>query len=318
VPMKIAEKSFTAGGKEFPAGSFVIATPISAEVRAAVESLGLTGAMLDTLPTVAMHDADVPRVAIYSNWTGTQELGWYRHAFDQFGIPYDLIYKEQVKQGVAGKYDVIIMAAQNVGRAQVLAAPAARPSPYQKTDKYKFLGMYGSSQDTSGGFGQEGVDNIAKFLEAGGTLIAADSAVRFPIEFGFARSVDTEGVTGINAQKPLVQAEIVKTDSPIFYGYGNRLFPVKYATQQTFFRVGVADQDNVLARFVGGDAAVLSGLMTGGDAIRQRSFAVDIPRAYNGKGRVVMFTNNPIYRWQNLGEFNMVFNAMLNWNDVVK
>jgi len=32
---------------------------------------------------------------------------------------------------------------------------------------------------------------------------------------------------------------------------------------------------------------------------------------------VVMFSNNPIYRWQNHGEFGMIFNTMLNWNDVV-
>jgi len=30
---------------------------------------------------------------------------------------------------------------------------------------------------------------------------------------------------------------------------------------------------------------------------------------------VILFANNPIYRWQNHGEFNMVFNALLNWND---
>jgi hypothetical protein len=45
---------------------------------------------------------------------------------------------------------------------------------------------------------------------------------------------------------------------------------------------------------------------------------MDIPEASRGKGRVIMFANNPIYRWQNHGEFNMVFNAILNWNDVVK
>ena len=65
----------------------------------------------------------------------------------------------------------------------------------------------------------------------------------------------------------------------------------------------------MLARYVGGDAAVLSGLMRGADEIRQRPFAVDVPGGYTGKGRVVLFANNPIYRWQNHGEFNMVFNA---------
>jgi len=31
-----------------------------------------------------------------------------------------------------------------------------------------------------------------------------------------------------------------------------------------------------------------------------------------------MFASNPIYRWQNHGEFNMVFNSIINWNDVVQ
>jgi zinc carboxypeptidase len=318
VPMKIAEKSFTVEGIEFPAGSFIVTAPADlAAVRTAVEQLGLTAVTFASAPTVASHDGPAPRVAIYSQWNGTQELGWYRHAFDQFGIPFDLIYKERVKKGnLKGDYDVIVMAAQSINRAAVMAAPAARPSAYMKTDKFKFLGMYGESPDTTGGFGQEGVDAFAKFLEAGGTIVAADSAVRFPIDFGFARTIDTEGVQGVNAQKPLVQAEIVRTDHPVFYGYADKIIPIKYASQQTFFRVGLADQGNILARFVGGDSAVLSGLMVGGDAIRQRAFAVDVPNAHNGKGRVIMFSNNPIYRWQNHGEFNMVFNAILNWQFV--
>jgi hypothetical protein len=34
-----------------------------------------------------------------------------------------------------------------------------------------------------------------------------------------------------------------------------------------------------------------------------------------GQGRVILFSNNPSYRWQNHGEFGMVFNSVLNWND---
>ena len=70
-----------------------------AAVRAAVEEFGLTAAALSSAPSVATHDADVPRVAIYSSWSGTQEIGWFRYTFDKFGIPFDLIYKERVKQG---------------------------------------------------------------------------------------------------------------------------------------------------------------------------------------------------------------------------
>ena len=75
--MKIAEKSFTADGVEVPAGSFVIASGADMNaVKAAVEKFGLTGVALSAMPAVAMHDGDVPRVAIYSTWGNTQEIGW--------------------------------------------------------------------------------------------------------------------------------------------------------------------------------------------------------------------------------------------------
>jgi hypothetical protein len=281
-----------------------------------VEEFGLTAAALSAPPTVPTHDAVAPRIAIYSQWTSTQDLGWYRLTFDRFGIPYDLIYKEQVRKGdLRAKYDVILMAAQNINRQVVLQAPAARPQPYQKSEKYRFLGQYGETPDMSGGFGQEGVDAFAKFLEGGGTLIAASNAIRFPIEFGWARTVDVELLSGITAQRPIVQAELVRIEHPIFYGYAEKTIPIKFSGSAVL-RVGVADQSNVLARYVGGDASVLSGLMVGADQLRQRPFAVDLPNACNGKGRVILFASSPIYRWQNHGEFNMIFNSLLNWNYV--
>ncbi len=319
VKMKIAEASFTAEGVAFPAGSFIVTgTPAELQAaRAQVETLGLTAAALSSLPTVAAHESVVPRVAIYSQWSGTQELGWYRHAFDQFGIPYDLIFKERVAKGnLKADYDVILMAAQNINRAAVLAAPAAKAVPYMKSEKYKSLGVYGESPDITGGFGAPGVEAINKFLDGGGTLITTLQAVRYPIEFGLARSIDTENPVGVNAQKPLIEAEIMRPEHPVFYGYGSKLFPIKFGQGSQLFKVGVADQANVLAQYVGGDSSVLSGLMVGADNIKGRAFAMDVPNAHNGNGRVIMFAGNPIYRWQNHGEFNMVFNSILNWRYV--
>jgi hypothetical protein len=331
LPMQITEKSFTTNGHEIPAGSFVVEPqtrpggPVPglyqeyAEINRVANELGLTTALICGVPTVPMHDADAPRVAIYSQWSGTQELGWYRHAFDQFGIPFDLIYKERIAKGnLKADYDVIVMAAQNINRAAVMAKPAGRPLPYLKSTKYTFMGMYGESTDTTGGFGEAGVRAFEAFLEAGGTLITAHNASRFPIEFGLARSIAMEQPTGVNAQKPLVYAEIVRTDHPVFYGYEDAIIPVKFGQGQSVFRHGVADDNKMLIRFQGGDESVLSGLMVGADGIRNRAFGADIPRAFNGRGRVIMFSSNPIYRWQNHGEFNMIFNAILNWNDVVE
>lgn len=319
--VRVAEDSFSVQGVKFPAGSFIVtgSGAVLERARALVDSLGLTAAALSSVPSVPVHDADVPRVAIYTQWQGTQELGWYRHAFDKFAIPFDLIYKERVIQGnLKRDYDVIVMAAQNLSREVVMAEKSFYPQPYKKTDKLQFLGMYGETDDMSGGFGQAGVDAFAKFLEDGGTLITTLQATRFPIEFGFARTVELESPEGVNAQKPLVNARIKRRNHPVFYGYADEIFPMKFGQGQQVFDVGVADQERVLAEFVGGDENVLSGLMVGAENLRNRAFAVDVPEAYRGKGRVIMFANNPIYRWQNHGEFNMVFNAIVNWNDVVE
>ena len=319
--VRIAEKPFTSDGIAFPAGSFVIVPPSDMAVAtAAIEQLGLTAAALGSLPTVSMHDADVPRIAMYSSWSGndTQEIGWVRFTFDKFGIPYDLIYKERLGKGnLRADYDVLLMPNQNASRQSVFQPAAAKPIPYQKDAKYKFLGMYGESPDITGGMGGEGVDAVAKFLDAGGTLIAMGNALRFATEFGLARTVDASSSTSRDfyAPRPLVNAEVIRPEHPVFYGYADRMVPVKYQNGP-LLTVGAPDQGGVLARYVGGDASVLSGLMKGADEIRQRPMVVDVPGGYTGKGRVILFANNPIYRWQNHGEFNMVFNALLNWNDL--
>ena len=318
--VKIAEKGFTSDGMEFPAGSFVIVAPGEmAASRNTIEQLGLTGAAVGSTPSVAMHDADVPRIAMYSSWSGndTQEIGWVRFTFDKFGIPYDLIYKERLRKGnLRADYDVLLMPNQNVSRQSVFQPSAARAVPYLKDTKYKFLGMYGESPDITGGMGGEGVDAVAKFLDAGGTLIAMGNAVRFATELGLARTVDASATTSRDfyAPRPLVNAEVLRPGHPVFYGYPDRLVPTKYQNGP-LLTVATPDQPAVLARYVGGDSAVLSGLMKGADEIRQRPMVVDIAGGYTGKGRVILFANNPIYRWQNHGEFNMVFNALMNWND---
>jgi hypothetical protein len=43
---------------------------------------------------------------------------------------------------------------------------------------------------------------------------------------------------------------------------------------------------------------------------RGRPAIADVPV---GQGHVILFATNPCYRWQNLGEFNMLANAILYW-----
>jgi len=327
--VQAAEKEFKQGDTTLPAGSFIV-NGDAAKIRSAVEALGLTAVGLPSLPQVPMHDVDLPRIAIYSVWSNTQDIGWVRYAFDKFEVPYDLIYKERVKKGdLKSSYDVVIMPNQaGSGKRMVFDIEnRGQPIEYKKSDKFKNLGMYGESDDITGGMGLEGVSEFEKFVKAGGVLVTLGTASFFPADFGLAPKVDAARTSAqFYSPGAIIDAEILHPDNPIFYGYDKKTIPVRYANGPL---LNVQTNTNpfdgpppsgppptpesVLMRYPGGDDHVLSGLMRGANEIRNRPAIVDEP---NGKGRVILFAGNPCYRWQNFGEFNMLFNTVLNFNDI--
>jgi hypothetical protein len=340
LPVRAARAAFKASGTDFPAGSFVIAGTGAQlnRARTEIESLGLVAAGIDE-PPAQLIDVDAPRIAMYSMWTDTQEVGWARLAFDRWEIPFDLIYKDQVKAGaeLRAKYDVIVMPDQGTsGKSIVYEQPKlSKPLAYKKNDKFKSLGLYGESDDIRGGMGLEGVAEFAKFVERGGLLITMGAATYFPTEFGLIRGVESQRPGGNwYAPGPYVQSELLRADHPVLFGYDQKTLAVRWHSAQgsegAFLQVAGAgpgtggpevsapppppgDRPIVIARFQGGDAGVLSGLMRGADQLRNRPMIVDAPAA---KGRVLMFVNNPIYRWQTFGEHALVFNALLFHNDL--
>jgi hypothetical protein len=66
-------------------------------------------------------------------------------------------------------------------------------------------------------------------------------------------------------------------------------------------------------RFASQNELLVSGLLDGGNDIAQRPVVVDVP---NGKGHVVLFANNPLWRGETIGSYFLVFNTMLNWDNL--
>ena len=324
--VQAAEKEFKEGDLTFPPGSFIVSGD-PGKIRPAVESLGLTAAALAAPPSVPMHDLDPPKLAVYSTWGSTQDVGWVRYAFDKFEVPYDLIYKDRVRQGsLRAAYDVIVIPHQaGTAKRLVFDIPSrGQPIAYTKSSEFKNLGMYGESDDITGGMGVEGVAELDKFVKSGGVLVTLGASSFMPAEFGLAPNVDASRTSAqFYSPGAIIDADILQPANPIFYGYDRKTIPVRYGngpllavqTNQNPFDAPPGPPPtpkNVLMRYPGGDDHVLSGLMRGANEIRNRAAVVDAP---SGKGRVILFAGNPCYRWQNFGEFNMLFNAVLNYND---
>jgi hypothetical protein len=330
IDVRGAKALFKAGDSDYPAGSFLISTTGNQldRVKQEIEKLGLTAARLNTMPDVQTVDVDLPRIAIYTTFVNTEKVGWVRLAFDRFEIPYDLIHKDLVQPGsnLRNKYDVIVMPHQgNGGKSIVYEAPKlSKPLAYKKNDKFKSLGMYTETDDVRGGMGLEGAAEIARFVSQGGVLMTFGVASFFPAEFGIAGQVDAQRPQGnFYAPGPYVQTEILQPNHPILYGYTGKNIPMRWGDGPILTVPGpppagaadneVVNRSTTLVRFQGGDPGVLSGLLRGNDQIRNRPAIVDAPV---GKGRVIYYVNNPIYRWQTFGEYQLVFNALLYFNDM--
>jgi hypothetical protein len=57
----------------------------------------------------------------------------------------------------------------------------------------------------------------------------------------------------------------------------------------------------------------VSGMLAGARELANRPAVIDVPR---GKGHVLLFANNPIWRQQTQGSFFLLFNAMLNFDNL--
>jgi hypothetical protein len=304
------------GKTAVPAGSLIVPASAWKTLDPEVRSLGLTAIAAPASIGAPTHELGLPRVALYSTWGSTQNVGWVRYAFDQYGTPYDLIYKEQVRAGgLNAKYDIIIIPSQgNSAKSIVFDIPAkGKPMPYEKDPKYASLGMYGQSPDIRGGMGLEGLSELHKFVEAGGTLITLGNASSVPAAFGLVDDVNVGNVSrNFYAPGPVVKAKVLQPASPIFYGYTDETMPVRWATD-SLFSVDRTEKQRVLMEFPGGKSSVLSGFMKGAEEIKNQPAIINMPE---GRGRVLMFATNPIWRWQNLGEYRMLYNAMFNWKDL--
>ncbi len=72
------------------------------------------------------------------------------------------------------------------------------------------------------------------------------------------------------------------------------------------------DRPRVIVSFAKqADQLLLSGMLDGGDEIAGKPVVIDAPR---GKGHILLFANNPMWRQNTQGSYALVTNAIMNWD----
>jgi Zinc carboxypeptidase len=276
---------FAEGGRSFPAGTLVVKGSARGRLEPLAAELGFTVRAVRAEPRSLK--LRTPRVGLYRSWVSSMDEGWTRYVFEkEMAVPYQTLLDTDVRAGRLGeRFDAIVLPDQSVAGLRDGHAKGAMPDEY------------------TGGLGADGGRALKAFVEAGGTLVALDSATAYAIE-ALGLTVK-DALTGVPVKEFYCPGSIlgasVDTKRPLAHGLPETL-PVWFEGSPAF----EADPASVLARYESGDP-LLSGWLLGGDRLRDKAALVEAPL---GRGRVVLFGFRPQYRAQSRVSYVALLNAL--------
>ncbi|HZI27157.1 MAG TPA: M14 family zinc carboxypeptidase [Gemmatimonadaceae bacterium] len=233
VKMSAAEEDFEAGGKRFRAGAIVIPNANTAQLDPLLKELGLSAWAMASAPNVPTHDLDIPRILYLHSWSRTQDEGWVRAALETYGVPFTYMADKELAgmADIKSQYDVVIY--PHIGgtaQSAVDGVPMSgtQPIPYRKTPQTPSFGTPDSTSDIRGGMGYQGLLNLYKFVEQGGTLITEGSTSTIFPEYNLTRGVTVETPQGLFARGSIIRGMVSDPRSPLAYGIGENQLPVYF------------------------------------------------------------------------------------------
>ncbi len=333
-------------GNEIPAGSIIISKANNNQITQLAKDYGLDFISTNSnLTNIEQKSINLPRVAIYHTWYNTQDEGWSRFTFEQRGIPYTSIDKDELKAGnLKSKYDVILVPRVRGNAKYFINGVDSKfgPMPYTKTAEYPSHGFPASTNDMTGGPGFAGIENLRKFVQDGGLLIALENSASIMAELGLAPELNPASSGGLFHPGSIVMAKVRKSDSPILNGYpeefsifrGNGpllqtnkynrdLMLVQYGSKPLKDEIaydgpilGMPDKpkaEELEKEDKKSKPYVVAGMVRNEQEIIGHGAVFNVPV---GKGNVLAFTFDPLHRYLNHHDAPMVWNALIHWDGI--
>ena len=338
------DKIILAGAKDsMPAGSVVFKGINLEEAKSLSKKFGLDLQATKNISVAKEHAVNLPKVAIYHTWYNTQDEGWARYTFEQLGIPYTSINKDDLKiGGLRKRFDVILIPRTGGSASDFINEIDSKfgPMPYTKTTAFPSHGFPDSTTDMTGGPGFAGMAQLREFVENAGVIISLDNSSQILANTGIVKDLQTADAVGLFHPGSVINVKVRKTDSPILYGFPE-VFPIfrgngpllqvaKYNRNMMLLQYGtksLKDEEKYIGPILGMPDQketipaketdkkdipyVLSGMVKNEQTIIGHGAIFNIPV---GSGRVIAFTFDPLHRFLNLHDAPLVWNVLINWD----
>lgn len=230
------------------------------------------------------------------------------------------------------------------------------PMPYTRTDEFPSHGVIDSSDDITGGMGFAGLGQLERFVRDGGVLVGLGSGGLLATESGLvrkARAARSSGTPGSHVTTKVLRPEhplawgfpelthVFRGNLPIYdvADFDRGLVVMQFdsktwqdAEREEDAKAGIPaprPRPGSSASDTGGASGpgqrsgqdaparkpplLLSGVVKKPEELSRKPALLDIPV---GAGRVILFSFNPLHRYQNHHDIPFLGNALLFYNDL--
>lgn len=246
------------------------------------------------------------RIGLVDTYGGVMPAGWIRWIFEQFEIPYEVVYPAALDAGgLHKKFDVLLFADDVVPEAG--ARPRAQPKPEDIPAEFRpWLGTITATTT---------VPQLDRFVRAGGTLIAIGSstelaeALRLPVT----SALTEPGPDGKPVHLPrnkffvpgAIMANRVDPTDPLAYGLPTDV--MIYSYNSPAFRLDPAKTGVRAVATFPGKSTLISGWAWGQERLDGASSIVE---AELGRGKVFLMGPEVTQRGQAHGAYKFLFNGL--------
>jgi hypothetical protein len=301
----------SANGKTYPVGTMYVqasASTLPILQRVAAER-GVSFDPVSVRPAVGSMQLRPRRIGLWDQYGGSMPSGWTRWILEQYEFPFEIVYPQTLDAGnLHEKFDVLVFVSGAIPAGDG-AAPGGPPASANVPEEFRGrLGRVTIART---------VPAIRSFLENGGTVLTIGSSTSLARHLGLPIQSALVERTEAGMERPLPREKFyipgsllesrIDSTHPLAYGMEDRAI-VMWDSSPAFRLLPEAAARGIKpVAWFDSPTPLQSGWAWGQQHLDQ---AVSILTAPVGKGRLVLFGPEVLWRGQPHGTFKLFFNGI--------